>query len=103
MHQTFAGPVRALARTADQYEARSLVLVRRAREGRRRATGTGGRVRAEPRISKERVDPAEVASVVTEAAAARNGWNAILARCAKTTKPRSALQPAREVIETPSR
>jgi hypothetical protein len=29
---------------------------------------------AEPRISEERVDPAEVASIVTEAATARNGW-----------------------------
>jgi hypothetical protein len=50
------------------------------------------------RISEERVDPAEVASIVAEAASARNGWKVILARCAPTTKPRSALQLAREVI-----
>jgi hypothetical protein len=50
------------------------------------------------RISEERVDPAEVASIVAEAASARNGWKVILARCAPTTKPRSALQLAREAI-----
>ena len=50
------------------------------------------------RISAERVDPAEVASIVADAASARNGWKAILARCAPTTKPRSALQLAREMI-----
>ena len=50
------------------------------------------------RISAERVDPAEVSSIVAEAASARNGWKAILARCAPTTKPRSALQLAREMI-----
>ncbi len=53
---------------------------------------------AEPRISEERIDPAEVASIVMEAAVARNGWKVILARCAPTTKPRSALQLAREMI-----
>jgi hypothetical protein len=36
----------------------------------------------EPRISDERVDAGEVASIVQEAAAARNGWKVILARCA---------------------
>jgi hypothetical protein len=50
------------------------------------------------RLSEERVDPAEVASIVAEAASARNGWKVILARCAPTTKPRSALQLAREMI-----
>lgn len=50
------------------------------------------------RISEERVDPAEVASIVAEAAATRNGWKVILTRCAPTTKPRSALQLAREMI-----
>ena len=44
------------------------------------------------------MDPAEVASIVAEAASARNGWKVILARCAPTTKPRSALQLAREMI-----
>jgi len=34
------------------------------------------------RISEERVDPAEVAGIVAEAAGARNGWKVILARCA---------------------
>ena len=39
------------------------------------------------RISEERVDAAEVASIVREAAAARNGWNVILARCAPLRRP----------------
>jgi len=50
---------------------------------------------AEVRISAERVDPAEVASIVAEAASARNGWKVILARCAPTTKPRSITELAR--------
>lgn len=33
-------------------------------------------------ISEERVDPNEVASIIAEAAAARNGWKIILSRCA---------------------
>jgi len=49
------------------------------------------------RISPERVDPAEVASIVTEAANARNGWKVILARCAPIAKPRSIAQLARDV------
>jgi hypothetical protein len=44
------------------------------------------------------VDSSEVASIVAEAASARNGWKVILARCAPTTKPRSALQIARDAI-----
>ena len=48
------------------------------------------------RISEERVDPAEVAGIVAEAAAARNGWKVILARCAPTSRPKSALQQLRE-------
>jgi hypothetical protein len=32
-------------------------------------------------ISEERVDPNEVASIIAEAAAARNGWKIILSRC----------------------
>ncbi|HYW38081.1 MAG TPA: hypothetical protein VE957_08205 [Terriglobales bacterium] len=39
------------------------------------------------RISDERVDAAEVASIVRAAAAARNGWKVILARCAPTSRP----------------
>ncbi len=60
---------------------------------------------AKRRISAERVDPIEVASIVAEAANARNGWKVILVRCAATTKPRSALQLAREMIaaHSPSR
>ena len=37
-------------------------------------------------ISEERVDPAEVASVVRAAAVARNGWKVILAQCAPTQR-----------------
>lgn len=44
---------------------------------------------AEVRVTAERVDPAEVASIVAEAASARNGWKVILARCAPTSQPRS--------------
>ena len=58
---------------------------------------------AKRRISEERVDPAEVASIVAEAASARNGWKVILARCAPTTKPRSVLQLAREMIAAEGR
>ncbi len=43
------------------------------------------------RISEDRVDPDEVASIVVEAASARNGWKVILARCAP---PRRAGRPA---------
>lgn len=50
------------------------------------------------RISEERVDPAEVASIVAEAASARNGWKVIWRRCAPTTKPRTALELAREAL-----
>jgi hypothetical protein len=50
------------------------------------------------RISEESVDPAAVASIVAEAASARNVWKVILARCAPTRKPRSALELAREMI-----
>jgi hypothetical protein len=48
------------------------------------------------RISAERVDAAEVASIVQAAAAARNGWKVILSRCAPTSRPCSALQHLRE-------
>ena len=58
---------------------------------------------AKRRISEERVDPTEVASIVAEAASVRNGWKVILARCAPTTKPRSALQLAREMIAAQGR
>ena len=50
------------------------------------------------RISEERVEPSEVASIVQEAAAAaRNGWKVILARCAPTrpSAQRNATPPQR--------
>lgn len=53
------------------------------------------------RISADRVDPAEVASIVTEAANARNGWKVILARCAQTARPRSIAQLVRELNALP--
>jgi len=53
---------------------------------------------AEVRISADRVDPAEVASIVADAASARNRWKVILGRCAPTTKPRTARQLAREAL-----
>ena len=49
------------------------------------------------RISEERVDSSEVASIVAEACAVRNGWKVIRARCAPTVRPRSALQHLREM------
>ncbi|MCI1710833.1 MAG: hypothetical protein LKM39_11400 [Chiayiivirga sp.] len=48
---------------------------------------------AERRIADERVDPDEVASIVLEAASARNGWKVILARCAPMTNG-SGQRPA---------
>ena len=39
------------------------------------------------RISEERVDAGEVASIVRAAATARNGWKVILAQCAPTRRP----------------
>jgi hypothetical protein len=51
-------------------------------------------------ITDERVDPAEVASIVAEAACARNGWKVILKRCAPRPKPRTALQQLRADINT---
>ena len=56
------------------------------------AADYGSRVR----ISEERVDPSEAASIVAEACAVRNGWKVILARCAPAERPRSALQHVRE-------
>jgi len=50
------------------------------------------------RISEERVDPTEVASIVAEAVSVQNGWKVILARCAPTTNPRSAKQLARGLL-----
>jgi hypothetical protein len=79
-------------------EAYARVLERAKNPAERRALAA--EYGAERRISEERVDPAEVASIVTEAATARNGWKVILARCGRPTKPRSALELAREAIAT---
>ena len=49
------------------------------------------------RISAEHVDPMEVASILTEATSARNGWKVILARCAPIAKPRSIAQLVRDL------
>jgi hypothetical protein len=54
------------------------------------------------RISADRVDPAEVASIVAGAASARNGWKVILARCAPIAKPRSIAQLLREMNAQPT-
>lgn len=72
--------------------ARALERARSPSERRALAAEYGSTVR----ISEERVDPAEVAGIVAEAAAARNGWKVILARCAPTSRPKSALQHLRE-------
>jgi hypothetical protein len=74
-------------------EAYARVLERAKRPAERRelaeAYGT------EVRISDERVDPEEVASIVRAAAAARNGWKVILSRCAPTSRPQSAAAQVR--------
>lgn len=73
-----------------------------------RGKGTGERLAlaaeygAEPRISEERVDPVEVASIVTEAAAARNGWKVILSRCAPTSSSASVAAALSPVAGAPS-
>ena len=51
-------------------------------------------------ITDARVDSAEVANIVAEAASARNGWKVILKRCAPRSKLRSALQQLREEVTT---
>jgi hypothetical protein len=77
-------------------EAYACVLARAKNPASRRALAAeyAGSVR----ISEERVDATEVAGIVAQAAAARNGWKVILARCAPTRRPRSALQPARDSL-----
>jgi hypothetical protein len=82
--ETFAYSCEAYARVLERAKSPS--------ERRALAADYGSTVR----ISEERVDPAEVAGIVAEAAAARNGWKAILARCAPTSRPKSALQQRRE-------
>jgi hypothetical protein len=86
--ETFAYSCEAYARVLERAKSPS--------ERRALAADYGSTVR----ISEERVDPAEVAGIVAEAAAARNGWKVILARCAPTSRPKSALQQsARDVGE----
>lgn len=74
-------------------EAYARVLARATNPAARRALADeyGSTVR----ISEERVDASEVADIVRTAAAARNGWKAILARCAPTSRPQSALAQVR--------
>lgn len=74
--------------------ARVLALAKSPAERRGLAAEYG----AEERISEGRVDPEKVADIVAEAASVRNGWKVILSRCAPTTKPRTALQLAREAL-----
>jgi hypothetical protein len=68
--ETFAYSCEAFARIADQ------------------ASGPAERARLAAafterfRTSEHRVDPAEVAHIVTEAAPRRNGWRRLLQRCA---------------------
>ena len=69
-------------------EAYSRVLERGKNLSERRALAEQyGRV---VRISDERVDAVEVASIVQAAASARNGWKVILSRCAPTSRPGAA-------------
>ena len=77
---------------------RGIRLHRRPREEPGRASGAGRRLRLRAPHLRGARGPSEVASIVVEAASARSGWKVILARCAPTTKPRSALQVAREAI-----
>ena len=47
------------------------------------------------------MDPAEVASIVQEAAASRGGWEVILARCAPTKRPRpGGGHPAESILRS---
>ncbi|HZI04604.1 MAG TPA: hypothetical protein VEZ71_11300, partial [Archangium sp.] len=75
-------------------EAYSRVLERASTTSERRqlAADFGATVR----ISDERVDATEVAELVREAAASRNGWKAILAQCASNQRPLSSLSLSRE-------
>ena len=77
-------------------EAYARIITRAKSPTERRALAT--EYASKRRISADGVDPVEVANIVTEAANARNGWKVILARCAPTTKPFSAMQLAREAI-----
>lgn len=67
-------------------EAYARVLARSKSPAERRALAA--EYGSKRRTLEECVDSAEVASIVAEAAAARNGWKVILARCAPTTTSR---------------
>jgi hypothetical protein len=49
----------------------------------------------------ERVDPAEVSDIVREACGRRNGWRAILARCAPPKRRRSPAAPTHDPARSP--
>ena len=84
--ETFAYSCEAYARVLDRAKSPS--------ERRALAGDYGSKVR----IFEERVDPAEVTNIVAEAAAARNGWKVILARCAPPSGRKSALQHLGESV-----
>jgi len=76
-------------------EAYACIVARAKSPGERRALAA--EYGSKRRISEERVDPAEVSSIVAEAANARNGWKVILTRCAPSARPRSIAQLVREL------
>jgi hypothetical protein len=81
-------------------EAYACIVARSNSPAERRALAAeyGSRVR----ISEERVDAAEVASILADAAMSRNGWKVILRRCAPTGRPRSPRELAREATPLPT-
>jgi hypothetical protein len=81
--ETFAYSCEAYSRVLEQASTAS--------ERRQLAADFGATVR----ISDERVDAAEVAEIIREAAAARNGWKVILGRCAPIRRPLSSLSISR--------
>jgi hypothetical protein len=84
MRETFAYSCEAYARVLNHSKT--------PKERRALAAEYGGRVH----ISDERVDSAEVAEILVEAADARNGWKVILSRCAPKSRAKSALQHLRD-------
>ncbi|CAN5865842.1 hypothetical protein BH11GEM2_BH11GEM2_36220 [soil metagenome] len=83
--ETFAYSCEAYARIVERAKSRTERLDLAAEYGSKR------------RISADRVDPKEVASIVAEAANARNGWRTILARCAPIVRPRTIAQVIRDL------
>ncbi len=76
-------------------EAYACVLRRGNRPAERRALADD--YGAAVRIADERVEPAEVADLVREAASVRNGWKLILSRCAPTRAARAQRAAPRAV------